>query len=142
METPILSDKFITLAADTIVLIDGKILGKPQDYHNATQMLNALSGNQHEVKTSWALKNCMTNFIYHSIATTVVTFEKFSYDWISKYVSSKKPLDKSGAYGIQDIAQKYWKIQGEYENVVGFPIQQFLSFLQTQDLAQHFLKIQ
>lgn len=130
----------IFLAADTIVLFNHKILRKPMNMDDAKRMLTMLSGNSHEVKTGWVLKNNMHQFIHFAIATTHVFFKKFENKWIEEYVNSGKPLDKAGAYGIQDIPQELWTISGEYENVVGFPIVQFLKTLQRKEIRSRFLK--
>ena len=132
--------KAITLAADTIVLLENSILGKPKNKSDAFQMLKNLSGKTHEVKTGWGLRNCQNGYIFYAIATTQVRFIPFTEKFIQQYVEEKNPLDKAGAYGIQEFDAKLYSIKGEYENVVGFPINQFLTEISQKTQSKYFLK--
>jgi septum formation protein len=118
------ADHELIITADTIVLCNGQVLGKPADAEEATQMLKMLSGNRHEVLTGVCLRThnrekCFT-------ARSVVTFRALSTDEIAYYVDTFRPFDKAGAYGVQEwigyigIAH----IEGSYFNVMGLPTQQ------------------
>ena len=111
----------IILAADTIVVLDNEILGKPSDKEDAIKMLEKLSDKEHLVITGYTLINKDKELTNHVISK--VLFNKLPDDLIRRYVESGSPLDKAGAYGIQDndlfpIIKSY---EGSYENIVGFP---------------------
>ncbi len=112
----------VVIAADTIVVLDGKILGKPTDEKNAKDTLRKLSGREHEVITGVCMKKG-EKIISFSV-TTEVLFRRLSDKQISHYVTNYKPMDKAGAYAIQEwiglIGIK--KIKGDYYNVMGLPI--------------------
>jgi len=117
---PAASDE-IVLGADTTVVIDGKMLGKPADEADARRMLASLAGRRHEVMTGICLK-CGEERV-RDTAVTEVWFGPMSEDDIAEYAASGEPLDKAGAYAIQGLASKYVdKIHGCYFNVVGLPI--------------------
>jgi len=111
----------IIITSDTIVWHNGKALGKPKDLNQAKQMIFSLSNNSHEVITSVCFKTKTTIQTIHN--TTKVTFKKLSEQEIEYYVKTYKPIDKAGAYGIQEwighigISQ----IEGSYCNVMGLP---------------------
>ncbi len=109
------------LGADTIVLIDGKILGKPKDFDEAREMLETLSGNWHEVLTGIAVvKNNETAVDFQR---TKVKFAEMSEAEIGFLVEKGEPLDKAGAYAVQAQAALYIeRIEGDYWNVVGLPV--------------------
>ena len=111
----------IVLTADTIVSIDGYILGKPESKAEATEMLHMLSGKVHKVVTGVCILYKHQYNLFHDISE--VFFRKLTTDEINFYVDKYKPLDKAGAYGIQE-----WigltgieRINGSYTNVVGLP---------------------
>lgn len=109
------------LGADTIVVLDGTILGKPADNQEATFMLQKLSGNTHDVYTGVSIVTPQHS--YRFFEKTTVTFWELTETEINMYVSSGEPLDKAGAYGIQQLGSFLVKeIQGDYFNVVGLPI--------------------
>lgn len=111
----------IILAADTTVVIDGEILGKPADAADARRMLALLSGRRHEVLTGVALRR--DTQLVRDWAATEVWFAVMSEAEIADYVASGEPMDKAGAYAIQGLASKFIdKIEGCYFNVVGLPI--------------------
>ncbi len=111
----------IVLAADTIVLIDGEILGKPRNAADAERMLTLLSGRKHEVLTAICLR-CGAQVATETVATNV-WFMTLSTVQIQEYVATGEPMDKAGAYAIQGIASRYIeRIDGSYSNVVGLPI--------------------
>ena len=111
----------IVLGADTTVVIDGEILGKPSDEADAGRMLKLLSGRAHEVITGICLRDCQG--VVMDAATTRVWFSQLSETEIEAYVASGEPMDKAGAYGIQGLASKLiTRIEGCYFNVMGLPI--------------------
>ena len=114
----------LVLAADTIVVIDGRILGKPSSESEAVQMLSDLSGRTHEVLTGVALFHSKggRKIVDHEV--TEVTFDSLNDDEIADYVAGGSPMDKAGGYGIQDDRGSLFirRISGDYYNVVGLPL--------------------
>ena len=109
------------LGADTVVTLDGKILGKPEDEEAAWKMLHFLSGKTHQVKTGVALLKGRRKLL--QVVTTIVTFRKLSDDEIGKYIATGEPMDKAGSYGIQGKGTLLVEsITGSYDNVVGLPL--------------------
>ena len=111
----------VVLGADTVVVIDGQILGKPTDAADAARMLRTLSGRQHEVITGI----CVVVRGQSSVAseTTRVTMSVISDVEIASYIASGEPMDKAGAYAIQGLASRWIPgIEGDYSNVVGLPV--------------------
>lgn len=116
------------LGADTIVVIDDSILGKPCDAEDAARMLRMLSGRQHSVITGVFLLG--PEFEAGSSAATLVTMSEMSEEEIRFYVSTGEPMDKAGAYAIQGIASRWIpRIEGDYSNVVGLPVARVCSLL-------------
>jgi septum formation protein len=126
----------VALGADTIVVVDGAILGKPVDSDDAARMLRMLSGRVHEVITGVCVVKAGARPA-HSQArqwprdpevataseTTLVTVSLISDDEIREYVATGEPMDKAGAYAIQGIASRWIpRIEGDYSNVVGLPV--------------------
>lgn len=117
-----LGEGFI-LAADTIVLHRGEVLGKPLDREDARQMLHRLSGNEHEVLTGLALVDASSGKQESGFSLTRVWLKPLIKSEIDAYVATGEPLDKAGAYGIQGRAALFVeKIEGCYFNVVGLPL--------------------
>ncbi|MGD8414054.1 MAG: Maf family protein [Candidatus Latescibacterota bacterium] len=114
----------LVLAADTIVVLDGHILGKPDSPTEAIDMLSRLSGRTHEVLTGVALFHLASDRKVFDYERTQVTFSSLEDDEIEAYVDSGSPLDKAGAYGIQDDRGSLFisGISGDYYNVVGLPL--------------------
>ena len=120
----------IVVAADTIVTIDGVILGKPADAQDAKRMLRLLSGRTHQVATGVcvaranAAGDAAEPVLQNFVEVTDVTFYALDEDTIEAYVQSGEPLDKAGAYGIQGKGGRMLveKIDGDFYNVVGLPI--------------------
>jgi len=120
------------LGADTIVVIDDAILGKPRDRDDAARMLRLLSGRTHAVITgvcvigpvgSGQWSEASEGNALSASETTLVTFCDLSDEEIREYVGTGEPMDKAGAYGIQGIASRWIpRIEGEYSNVVGLPV--------------------
>ena len=108
----------IIVAADTIVVLDGRILGKPKSKQEAIDMLIDLSGRAHEVKTGVCISSINQDITF--CETTKVYFKDLEDDSILNYVDSGKCMDKAGSYGIQEC-DFVDKIEGSYSNVVGLP---------------------
>jgi septum formation protein len=117
------SQRILILSADTVVVLDSKVLGKPQNKNEAVEFLTQLSGRTHSVKTAVCVYDFYDCQIHSEICTTQVTFRKLSKMEIEEYVQTGEPMDKAGAYGIQGLASKFVsKIEGDFSNVVGLPI--------------------
>ena len=118
-------DDFI-LGADTIVVVDHRILGKPRDSSDAVRMLSLLAGRSHEVVTAVCLLNSrrkLESRVDVRSETTLVTMDALSESDILSYVASGEPMDKAGAYAIQGMASRWIpRIEGDYANVVGLPV--------------------
>ena len=111
------------LGADTIVVVDGAILGKPRDRDDALRMLRLLSGRTHVVITGVCLVGPVSSNSQTAAETTFVTMCEVSDDEIRDYVATGEPMDKAGAYAIQGIASRWIpRIEGDYSNVVGLPV--------------------
>lgn len=112
----------VILASDTVVVSpDGEILGKPRDREDAVRMLRGLSGRTHRVISGLAVLTKDKEVTAHEV--TEVTFSPLSEDIIAAYADSGEPMDKAGAYGIQDTAALWIEgIRGDYFNVVGLPV--------------------
>lgn len=111
----------IVIGADTIVVVDGVILGKPVDKADATKMLKLLSGREHRVITAIALKENVKERVFYSEA--IVRFYPLSDEEINRYCESDDPYDKAGAYGIQTKGSLFVEaIKGDYYTIVGLPI--------------------
>lgn len=109
------------LGADTVVVLDGEILGKPKNAAHAREMLARLSGRTHSVLTGVCL--LAPGVRREEIAETKVTFRPLSKTLIDEYVAGGSPLDKAGAYGIQDGYPLVERYEGSYTNVVGLPME-------------------
>lgn len=116
--------KGIIITADTIVVIDKHILGKPKSKVDAKRILKKLSGRTHIVYTGYSIYNSSNNKIITEYEKTLVTFRKLTDEEISDYILTGSPMDKAGAYGIQDDFGAVFieKIDGCYYNVVGLPL--------------------
>ncbi|MBQ8808536.1 MAG: septum formation inhibitor Maf [Clostridia bacterium] len=111
------------IGADTSVCLDGKIFGKPRDIEDARIMLHALSGKTHSVYTGYCVINCASGIAVSKCEKTLVTFRTLSDREIDAYIKTREPMDKAGAYGIQNKGSIFIeKIQGNYFNVVGLPV--------------------
>jgi septum formation protein len=111
------------LAADTAVVVEGRILGKPSDAEDAARMLSLLSGRAHLVISGACLMKNSQPVVETEVETTVVEFAGLSAAEIEWYVASGESMDKAGGYGIQGLASRFvTRIAGSYTNVVGLPI--------------------
>lgn len=118
----------VVIAADTIVVLDGHVLGKPADPQQAEAMLTALSGRDHQVMTGVTVlrgDRCLT-----CTEITDIHFRPLSQEEIRRYVATGEPMDKAGAYGIQGGAALFAeRLQGDYYNVMGLPVCRLLLML-------------
>lgn len=119
-----LSDEQLIITADTVVILDQQILGKPKDKTEAIQMLRSLSNRSHNVTTGVCIKSSDKTISFSN--TTKVYFKELTTSEIEYYIENYKPYDKAGSYGIQEWigAIGITKIEGSYFNVVGLPIQE------------------
>lgn len=131
------SDGRFFVGADTIVVLDGAILGKPVDGDDAVRMLTGLSGRNHEVITGFTvLDKCSGVHISRTVCTEV-TFKKLEQDEIAAYIATGCPMDKAGAYAIQGGAVHFVRsINGSYTNVIGLPMTELYEVLQTMQAAE------
>ena len=115
--------KAVIIAADTIVVRDEEILGKPKDKEDAARILKSLSGREHEVYTGYCIMRIKDAKTFCGSVKTAVKFRELSDETIEKYIKTGEPMDKAGAYGIQAKgALLVESINGDYFNVVGFPV--------------------
>jgi septum formation protein len=127
----------VVIAADTIVVVDGDILGKPTDTDQARQMLERLSGRTHTVVTGMAC--AFAGNVASTIETVSVTFRPLSAREIADYVATGEPMDKAGAYGIQGFgATIVRRIDGDYFAVMGLSLVRLVELLQRVGVAYHF----
>jgi septum formation protein len=126
----------IVIAADTIVVLDGSIFGKPADAEDARRMLTELSGREHEVITGLAVVDATSGRFSVRTSVTKVTFRTLSEREIDAYIATREPLDKAGAYGIQERgALLVERIEGCYSNVVGLPLSLLGEMLREFDIV-------
>lgn len=115
--------KALIIAADTIVTLDGEILGKPDGEDGAKKMLSSLSGRTHEVYTGYCVMRISDGKTVCNSIKTEVKFKTLTERKIRSYIESGEPMDKAGAYGIQGLGSMLIeKINGDYFNVVGLPV--------------------
>lgn len=126
----------LVLAADTVVVVDGEILGKPRDVADARAMLQKLSGRRHRVLTGVAVYDRERSLRLAQIESTRVRFADLSEEEIDWYVATGEPLDKAGAYAIQGLAALFIDaIEGNYSNVVGLPLSSTYRLLRAAGLT-------
>lgn len=124
----------VVLGADTVVVVDGELLGKPADAEDARRMLRLLSGRAHEVITGVCVAR--RGEVGVSSECTVVYFDELLEAEIDWYVATGEPMDKAGAYGIQGAASRWvGRVEGDYFNIVGLPVALVASMLESQDAA-------
>ncbi len=128
----------IIISGDTVVILDNLILGKPKDKTDAYNKLKSLSNRTHEVKTSYTIYSKNKNIDVTRIVTSKVTFNDLSEELISSYIAYGSCFDKAGAYGIQDNDKfpLIKKIEGSYNNIVGFPIEEIKEDLKKLNLIK------
>ena len=127
---PLVKEPSTIIAADTIVVLDGKILGKPNGYDGAFEMLKNLSGKTHHVVTAIVVMDSDTQNYKKQSTTSEVTFENLTDEQIKYYIDNFKPFDKAGSYGIQEMPKGYIKsYTGDLENIIGISSKTLLEML-------------
>jgi len=119
----------LVISADTIVVLDNTVLGKPKDEIEARKMITSLSGRTHQVITGISLINLDNNKKIIDYVISNVKFKNLSEEDINDYIRTKESLDKAGAYGIQGYGALVEEIQGDYFNIVGLPISRLSDLL-------------
>lgn len=117
----------IVIGADTIVVVDKQVLGKPKDADDARSMLTTLSNRPHYVHTGYCMRVDELDIQLSGVEKTKVYFRELNENEIQTYIDTGAPFDKAGAYGIQDYSAIFVdKIKGDYFNVMGFPLAHFI----------------
>lgn len=130
-----LKEKAVVIGADTIVVLNNKILGKPKNKQDAYDTLKALSGKTHFVVTAVAVVSSPELKTKVKSETTYVTFENLTNEQIKYYIENYKPLDKAGSYGIQELPSGYVKsVDGDIDNVIGLPSKLVIEILNNFEL--------
>lgn len=125
----------IIISADTAVIYNNIILGKPKDFDDAYRILMLLNGNMHKVVTSVCIYDVAKNKSIIKSETSEVIFNKLSSDRIQGYITKYNPYDKAGAYGIQELPEGFIKeIKGDYDNIVGLPVKMLKNMLEEINL--------
>ena len=123
----------VIISADTIVVKDGKILGKPQDKEDAKRMLRLLSGSSHNVYTGFCVMRLSDAFTVCKDVSTEVVFRELDDEKIDRYIRTDECMDKAGSYGIQGLgAMLVSHIVGDYFNVVGLPVSELADVLEKE----------
>lgn len=114
----------VVISADTIVVLDNEVIGKPKDEEDAIRILKKLSGSTHEVLTAYSI--FYKDEEIQNIVSSFVTFNVIDDEIINEYVASKSPLDKAGAYGVQDNDKYHFikETKGSMDNIIGFPVKE------------------
>ena len=124
------SSSIVVLAADTVVVLDDEILGKPVDMDDARRMIESLSGRRHLVMTGVCIYAPATGIVKSWVTTTHVEFNELTDAEVTQYLRNASPLDKAGAYAIQEHGDLLVKsVDGSYDNVVGLPLREVLEAL-------------
>ncbi len=127
----------VTIGSDTIVVVDGAVLGKPRDRREAADMLRRLSGRSHVVMTGVAV--CWGGVLASGLEEVGVTFRQLSEDDIEHYIDTGEPMDKAGAYGIQGFgATIVDRVDGDYFAVMGLPLNRMVRLLRQVGLRYNF----
>lgn len=127
---PLVKEPSTIIAADTIVVLDGKILGKPDGYDGAFEMLKSLSGRTHHVVSAIVVMDSDTQNYKKQSTTSEVTFENLTDEQIKYYIDNFKPFDKAGSYGIQEMPKGYIKsYTGDLENIIGISSKTLLEMI-------------
>jgi len=125
----------LIIGVDTVVVCDGKVMGKPRDEEDAYQKLSTLRGRQHEVITAICIKDAESGIVEIQDEITKVYLRYISDQEIRAYIATGEPMDKAGAYAIQGTGAVFIeKIEGCYFNVVGLPLKNLYLMLQRQDI--------
>jgi len=131
----------LIIGADTIVYCDNKIIEKPQNKLEAFKQLKLLSNRTHLVYTGVSIQIKKINYLYNFFDKTYVTFHNLNDNEINYYINNYSPYDKSGSYGIQDWSFTFVKkINGCFDNVVGFPLSKFYKLTTNDEVINNILK--
>jgi len=129
----------LVIAADTIVVVDGRIFGKPVDWADACRMLRVLSGRTHVVHTAVAVVRDAGRRVESEVESTRVTFRELADSEVAAYVATGEPMDKAGAYGIQGYgATIVERVEGDYFTVMGLALRQLVSLLERVGVPYRF----
>ncbi len=129
----------VVIGADTVVVVDNDILGKPLDENDAALMLRKISGREHRVLTAFTIVKPQSQVLHGEIVETFVSVKNLAASEIEGYIMTGEPMDKAGAYGIQGIgAFMIQEIRGSYTNVVGLPLVEVLEALKLQGVCSIF----
>ena len=129
----------LVIAADTIVVVDGRIFGKPVDWADACRMLRVLSGRTHVVHTAVAVVRDAGRRVESEVESTRVTFRELDDSEVAAYVATGEPMDKAGAYGIQGYgATIVERVEGDYFTVMGLALRQLVSLLERVGVPYRF----
>jgi septum formation protein len=121
---------YIVIGADTAVVVDNKVLGKPYNVIEAREMLNKISGRAHHVLTAFSITKPLDEILHNHVVGTEVMVKTLEPEEIEGYIKTTEPMDKAGAYGIQGIGAFMIKeIRGSYTNVVGLPLVEVVDVL-------------
>lgn len=124
------------VAADTVVIVDGLLLTKPDTEEEALVMLMQLAGRKHQVRTGYCLYHSERLFCAVDSVVSTVRFKSFGLDWAKSYVQTGEPMDKAGGYGIQDRGGVLVEaVEGSYSNVVGLPLAEVVELLCSQQVV-------
>ena len=130
----------LVIGSDTIVVVDGDVLGKPRDTTQAAEMLSRLSGRTHIVMTAVAVQ--LRGVIRSAVEEVEVTFHQLSAEQISEYIATREPMDKAGAYGIQGFgATIVARVDGDYFAVMGLPLQRLVHLMASLGVRYRFGKL-
>jgi len=120
----------LVLGADTIVVVDTDVLGKPANAEHAVELLSRLVGRSHRVITAVALVNSASQEVRHAVVESTVSMRPASAEEVRTYVATGEPLDKAGAYAVQGIGRRFVeKVEGSESNVIGLPLEETLALL-------------
>ena len=120
----------IIISADTVVIFNNIVLGKPKDFDDAFKMLKLLNGQTHKVVTAVCVFDNEKNKKIIKSETSEVTFNKLTDEDLKNYIYDFQPYDKAGSYGIQELPEKFIKeIKGEFDNIVGLPIKTLINLM-------------
>lgn len=127
-------EKYV-VSADTMVVLNQRVIGKPKDRNEAKIILKELSEKYHEVITAYAFFNLSKNIVEVRAVISKVFFKKISEEEIEWYLSKGEYIDKAGAYGIQGLGSIFVeKIEGDYFSIVGFPLENFIELLKKKNI--------
>ncbi len=127
----------LVIGSDTIVVVDGDVLGKPRDAAHAAEMLSRLSGRSHMVITAIAVQ--LRGVVRSAVEEVEVTFHPLSTEQISEYIATREPMDKAGAYGIQGFgATIVSRVDGDYFAVMGLPLQKLVRLMESLGVRYRF----